>query len=209
MEALVDLSPKLRGEIQDMCRKTVQMLKLTSEGFRKQSYPSLQNAEKIGKDIHQREKELTETVVRKLTGPAGSLSPEQEFYFLPMHLERIGDNTELLVRAIQMMVREGIPFSDRAIKEIETLFEKSIELLECAQDVILTRNRILIRHIQDEGRRQEQLADEFALVHQQRLIEGVCMPKSSSVYLAILDYLKGIEWHTRLIAQKLSAVPSG
>jgi hypothetical protein len=31
------------------------------------------------------------------------------------------------------------------------------------------------------------------------------MPKASSVYVAIVDYFKGIESHVRQIAQKLSA----
>jgi hypothetical protein len=35
-------------------------------------------------------------------------------------------------------------------------------------------------------------------------VEGLCMPKASSLYVAILDDLKGIEWHTRQIAQKLA-----
>ena len=122
-----------------------------------------------------------------------------------MHLERVGDNIEFLVRAIRMVVQEGIPFSERAIKEINALFEKAIELAECMRDAVATNNKVLTRHILEEGRKYTQMADEFALFHQERLIEGLCVPKSSSVYLAILDYLKGIESHIRQMAQKLSS----
>jgi hypothetical protein len=59
---------------------------------------------------------------------------------VPLHLERIGDNIELLIKAITTMVQEG-----------------------------------------------------------------VCMPKASSLFVAILDYFRGIEWHVRQIAQRLSA----
>jgi len=124
-----------------------------------------------------------------------------------MHLERIGDNIEFLVRATQTMVREGVPFTERAMREINALFEKAIELMECVRDAVLTRNRVLVAHVLAEGQRYERIADEYALAHQQRLIEGVCMARASSVYLALLDYLKGIEWHTRQIAQRLSAAP--
>ena len=205
-EAPLAMPERLRGEIQEMCQKTVEMLRLTWEGFRKQDTGLLQPAERLGREIHQREKALTELVVKKPAGQAGALGEDQALFFVPMHLERIGDNIEFLVRAIRTMVQEGIPFSERAMREVTALFEKAIELVECVRDVIPTRNRILIRYILEEGQRYEEMADEYALAHQQRLIEGVCMPKASSVYVAILDYLKGIEWHTRQIAKKLSAI---
>jgi Na+/phosphate symporter len=91
----------------------------------------------------------------------------------------VGDNAELLIRAIRTMIEEGIPFTDRALREINSLFEKTIELVECVRDAIITRNRVLIRHVLEEGQRCESLANEYALFHQQRLIEGVCMPKAS------------------------------
>jgi hypothetical protein len=47
-----------------------------------------------------------------LTRPAGKahvVGPDQELIFVPLHLERIGDNLELLIRAITTMVEEGSP----------------------------------------------------------------------------------------------------
>lgn len=203
-EAVVGLPEKLQGEIYEMCEQTVKMLALTWEGFRKQDLRPLQPAEKLGKQIHQREKALTELVVKRSTGEGGAFGAEHDFAFVPMHLERIGDNIEFLVRAIKSMVQEGIPFTERAMREVNILFEKAIELTECVRDLIRTKNRVLIRHIVEEGQRYEELANEYALAHQQRLIEGVCLAKASSLFVAILDYLRGIEWHIRQIAPKLS-----
>ncbi|MFN3476815.1 MAG: PhoU domain-containing protein [Candidatus Methylomirabilales bacterium] len=205
-EAIVGMPERLRDEIHEMCQQTVEMLKLTWEGFRKQDVRPLQPAEKLGREIHQREKALTALVVKRSADQAGAVGSDQALFFVPMHLERVGDNIEFLVRAIKMMVQEGIPFSERAMREVNTLFEKAIELVEGVRDVILTKNRVLIRYILEEGQRYEEMANEYALAHQQRLIEGVCMPKASSVYVAILDYLKGVEWHTRQIAKRFSSV---
>lgn len=194
-------SGQLRSEIHAMCEKTVVMLKLTWEGFRRQDARPLEPAGKLGREIHQREKELTQriagTVPRQGEGDAG-------LYLLPMHLERVGDNIEFLVRAIRTMAQEGVPFSERATKEINSLFSKAVEIVECMRDAIGTKNKVLIRHILEDGQRFEQIANDFAVHHQERLIEGVCVPKASSVYLAILDYLKGIESHIRQMAQKMS-----
>ncbi len=203
-KVVVGLSDRLESDIYEMCQQTVEMLKLTWEGFRKQDIGPLQPAEKLGRDIHQREKALTELVVKKPGGQVGMLQSDQEIFFVPMHLERIGDNIEFLVRAVKTMVQEGIPFTERAMKEVNALFERAIELTECVRDVIRTRNRVLIKHIAEEGQRFEEMANEYALAHQQRLIEGVCMAKASSLFVAILDYLRGIEWHVRQIASKLS-----
>ena len=43
--------------------------------------------------------------------------------------------------------------------------------------------------------------------HEERLIEGVCMPKASSAYLAMLDYLREITRHARRIGTRV--VPHG
>ncbi|MBI4529277.1 MAG: Na/Pi cotransporter family protein [Deltaproteobacteria bacterium] len=199
-----DPTDKITDEIHDLSRKTVEMLRLTWSGFRRLDARYLQPAENLGREVHQAEKVLTERIVKNVPSGRTDTGGEQAFLLIPTHLERIGDNIELLIRAIKKVIQEGIAFSERANKEINTLFEKDIELLECVRDVILTRNRVLIRSIVEEGRRFEEMADNFAVVHQQRLIEGVCVVKASSVYLAIVDYLKGIEAHACQIAQKLA-----
>lgn len=204
-EAVIRIREGLRGELHEMCQKTAEMLRLTWEGFRKQDTGPLELAEKLGQEIHQREKALTEFAVKRSGGHGGVLGADQELLFVPMHLERIGDNIEFLVRAIKAVVREGIPFTDRAIKEVNALFEQAIGLVECLRDVMPTKNRLLLGHMLEEGQRYEEMATEYTLYHQQRLIEGVCMPKASSVYVAIVDYFKGIESHVRQATQKLCA----
>jgi Na+/phosphate symporter len=188
-----------------MSQQTVEMLVLTWKGFRKQYTGPLELAEKLGREVHQREKALTELAVKRLAGRPGALEADRDLFFIPMHVERIGDNIEFLIRAIRTMVTEGIPFTDRAMREVNALFQQAIGLVECVRDVIATKNRVFLRHMLEEGQRYEEMANEYTLFHQQRLVEGVCMPKASSVYVAIVDYFKGIGSHVRQIAQKLSA----
>jgi len=202
-KAVVGMPEGLR-DIHEMCEKTAEMLRLTWGAFRRQDTAPLQRAEQLGREVHQQEKALTEAFVKRLPGSPGAGGTHHELFFVPMHLERIGDNIEFLIKAIRSMVRDGTPFTERAMREVNTLFEKAIELIECVRDLVPTKNRVLIGHILKQGEWYAELANEYALAHQQRLIEGVCMAKASSLYLAIVDYLKGIEWHTRQIAQKLS-----
>lgn len=197
-----DVSQELSSEIQEMCLKAEEMLQIAREAFRRQDSGRLGRARQLGREIHEQEKKLTQRLPGKF-GAAPDLGVEASYSFLPLHLERIGDNIESLVLAIQTTIKDGIPFSERAMKEIDTLFEKIIELVGCMRDAIATRNKVLIRHILKEGPTYERCISEFAVSHQERLIEGLCAPKASSMYLALLDYLKGIESHVRQMAQKL------
>lgn len=188
-------------DIQEMCQKTLEMLRLTGDAFRTQEAALLERIARLGREVHRQEKTLTAAMA---PGPAAAGGGARDYWFVPMHLERVGDNLEALVGAIRTMRDEGVPFTDRAVRELSGLFERAGELLECVRDAMITGNRVLIRYVTDRGTQFAQLADDYALAHQQRLIEGVCMPRASSVYLAMLDYLKGVESHTRQIAQKLA-----
>ena len=198
-----ELIERARKQIQSMCQQNVQMLTLTARAFATQRTTTLESANNLGRDIHQLEKALTEMIVKHLAGEERTLEANKEILFIPMHLERVGDNIEFLIRAVHTMIKAGMPFTERAMGEVNTLFRKAIELLECVRDTVLTKNKILMQHIVDEGKEFDSRVDEFALLHQQRMIEGVCVPKASSLYLAILDYLKGIESHCRQIGLKL------
>jgi Na+/phosphate symporter len=242
--AVIEGTEKLRSDIHQMCQHTVEMLKLTWEGFKTHNVALLQQVAALGQHVHQQEKTLTTLGVQQsgkqgsirgviqelllqpvdlerqrldqqihqqeVTPPASAVPqarwPEgvQGIFLVPVHLERIGGNIELLGQALTTVIREGIPFTERAVRELNTLFARAIELLECVRDVILTQNHILFRHMQIEGQRYEELVNEYALFHQQRLIEGLCLPKASSLFVAVLDYLKGITGHIGQIADKLA-----
>ncbi len=191
-----------RSVILQMSEKTVEMLELTREAFLRQDRQPLGAAERLGREVHRFEKGLMAALAAEAV-PSARSPTDEEAIFLPMHLERVGDNIEALAGATRKMITDGVLFTDRATREIGNLFEIAIELLECLRDALRTSNRTLIRHILEAGRRCESMANEFARFHEARLIEGVCLPRSSSVYLAMLDYLKGVEWHARQIAEKL------
>jgi Na+/phosphate symporter len=50
----------------------------------------------------------------------------------------------------------------------------------------------------------EKLAEEYATLHEDRLITGECMPEASSIFLKMLDAIKDIAWNAKEIAVKLA-----
>ena len=117
--------------------------------------------------------------------------------------EMVGNLVELLEN-LRVMLDDAVPFTERAVREINSLFGTGVELLECARDALLTENRVLVRHMLAAGTQHAQLANDYAMAHQQRLAEGVCLPRASAVYLAMLEHLKGVGHHTRRIAEELA-----
>lgn len=179
-----------------MFQDVLEMFALTRTSFRQHDAAGLDKAETLGRDVHQRENDLTERLLL--------VQPEREgFRFVPSHLERMGDAIEGLVRCLRGMEAEGTVFTDGGAREINQLFDKATELLECARDLMLTGNQVLARHVEIESMRFHDLASGFARAHEERLIEGVCLPKASSAYLAMLDHLREITRHARRIAVRV------
>lgn len=194
-------------ELVFMSDRTIRLLHLARDAFLKHDLSALPAAERLGAEIHRQEKALIETCTQE--GRTLRERSGQDAVFVPMHLERIADNLEQLLALTRRMITEGVLFTDRARREIGTLYEMAAELLVNVRDALRTNNRTLIEQVRHLGQQCEIMANEFALFHEQRLIEGVCLPKASSIYLAMLDHLKGIEWHARQIVEKLAPAPVG
>jgi phosphate:Na+ symporter len=179
-----------------------EMFVFTWEGFKRLDEERLREAQKIGKELHEKEKVLTDSIMTRYSR-GENLRDEITIGHIPSHLERVGDNIELLLRCGASIIQEGVCFSDRAINEINTLFDKAIEILQSASDALKTNDKEKLLAVGEQGRELQEIIREYSLSHYDRLIEGVCMPKASSLYLAILDYLSGIEKHIRNIAERM------
>ena len=179
-----------------MFRDALEMLSLTWESFHRRDPGKMNLAAALGGAIHKQEKELTE---RLLAAPGDS----DGVRFVPSHIERAGDAIEGLLRCLGTMEAENTVFTEGGVSEIDRLFDRATELLECTRDLVLTGNRVLARHVEIESMRFQDLASEYARAHEERLVRGVCMPEASSAYLAMLDHLREITRHTRRIAARI------
>ena len=144
-----------------MCHQTRIMLQKVEKGFLAHSQELLEEADKIGKEIDVGCVELTDSLISSVEKP---LIP------LPSDLERIGDSLESIIHSVSTKIKGGIMFSDKAVREIESLFEGVTELLECLHDCLKTKGRILINHIIEQGKELSELTGEYSSAHQERLI---------------------------------------
>ena len=180
-----------------MFRDAVEMLSLTRASFRHFDPGRVDMAMVLGRSIHKQERDLTEQLVAD--PPA-----MDSLRFVPSHLERISDAAQGLLRCLRTRETEGLVFTEGGAREIEQLFDRAIELLECARDLALTRNRVLAHHVEIESMRFHDLASNFARAHETRLVDGVCLPTASSTYLSMVDYLREVTRHARRISARLA-----
>jgi len=124
---------------------------------------------------------------------------------VPGHLLRIGENIDKLTELIDKKVKENILFSDKASTEITFLLQRLVDILRTTADMILARNIFLSNYIQESEAGVIKRAIEYATLHEERLIEGLCLPVASSLYISMLDAIKSIAWNSKEIAAKLTA----
>jgi Na+/phosphate symporter len=175
-----------------------QKVSLTYQGFMKHKRSALREAENLGKKVRHFEKTFGEAIVKE-----GNKEGVRVLVALPGHLARIADCLESAVRAVETKIQEGTLFSDKAVSEASFVFTTARDMVRDTRDVVLTGNPVLLAHVLSVHDTLSQAAQDFMTAHQERLINGVCQPKHSSIFLDIVDNLRNAGWHLREIVTKL------
>jgi Na+/phosphate symporter len=169
-------------------------LELLQKAFMKNSLEVLTTFQQRIATIKTEEKELAKQI-------RGLDQAERSHYGeLCCHMIRIFDCLEDMGLALQKKITEKILFSDRAVTEISYISQESREMIKAASDLILVKNPVLVRYIQEAETMISRTTTEYATHHEERLIEGLCLPLGSPIYLKMLDCFKGIAREARKIA---------
>lgn len=129
----------------------------------------------------------------------------RHYVTVPTSILRIAENIEKLSDLVSTKIKEDILFSDRAISEVTFLFQRLIDIIRTTSDIILAPNSIMGNYIRESESGIVRRATDYATQHEERLVEGLCLPKASALYINILDYIKNIAWHCKEIANKIAS----
>ena len=153
--------------------------------------------------------ELTKKKEPNLTKKAAEIAKEmpdiKPYVSVPSHLLRIAENIEKLAGLIDKKIKDGILFSDRAVTEITFLLQRLVDIIKPTSDMILARNIMLGKYVQESEKGIVKRAMEYSTLHEERLIEGLCLPAASSIYINMLDAIKNIAWHAKEISAVLAS----
>jgi Na+/phosphate symporter len=188
---------ELLHQMHAMGVKTGDCLELLQKAFIYSNLESLNQCMAQLAAIEAEEPELSKKVAEMVRK-----EKEREVYAgIPKHLLGICGQLDILTGMLKKKIEENILFSDRAITEISFLSQSLIALLKAATDLVLVKNPILIRYVQESEEMLEKTTIQYATHHEERLIEGLCLPIASPVFLKILDTFKGIAREAKKISE--------
>lgn len=196
---MTDEAKSLLESMHGLCNDAGECIVLLQTAFIYNSLTPLKDCSAIAETIKAKEPELTKKAV-EFAKNNHELAP---YVSVPAHLLRIGENIEKLASSIEAKINSGTLFSDRAVTETTFLLQRLSETLKPTADIILAKNVFLNRYVQESEVGISKNASLYATLHEERLIEGICIPAASAIYLTMLDAIKNIAWHAKEISSKL------
>jgi len=191
-----------------VCQSLIKMLELAFQGFRRGTEESIRQAEEVRHEVRQYSSELTGFLISRSSSSEKGREWAKPFLSIASSFDRMTFNIEGILDRLKIKAQNHILFSDRGVKEINDVFQEAMKLLENLPDLISTQNKLLAERIGEEGRSVFKIANGYSLEHEERLIQGICMPKSSPIYLGILEGLKGVIGHTVEVSGKIVSLTS-
>jgi Na+/phosphate symporter len=184
------------------------MLELSFQGFRKHTEESLKEVEKVKNEVLKNSTELAHFLILKSSPYEKGKEWAKPYLSIASSFDRMTFNIEGIVDKLKSKVQNQILFSDQGVKEINDVFQEAMDLLKSLPNLILTQNKLLAQHIGEQVRSVLKIANGYFEGHEERLIQGICTPKSSLIYLGILESLKGIIAHTLEVSGKIVSLSS-
>jgi Na+/phosphate symporter len=203
---------KMEKEVQErlirFCQSLIKMLELTFQAFRTHAEKSVNEVEEVKKEIQKNSSELANFLIAKSSSGERGKEWSKPYLSMASSFDRMGYNMEGIMNRLKSMIHEQIFFSDRGVKEVNDIFQEAMDLLENLPDLILTQDKPLAQHIGKQVRSVIKIVDGYSEQHEERLIQGICTPKSSPIYLGILESLKGVIAHTLEVSGKIVSLSS-
>ncbi len=202
------MEQELGERILRVCQNLINMLELAFQAFRSFKEDSVKEAERLKEEFRRSSAELTGYLILKSSSIEKGREWAKPFLSIASSFDRMAYNIDGLFDRLRMKIQQRILFSDHAVKEINDVFQETMGLLENLPNLILSQNKALAKHIGEVGRSIFKIANGFSDEHENRLIQGICLPKSSPIYLGILESLKGIILHTLEVSGKIASISS-
>ena len=197
------MDKEIRDKMVVLCQSLTEMLELAFEGFRRPTEQSFKEAEEVKDKVHHYSSELTSFIISKSPSSEKGREWAKPYLSIASSFDRMTYNIEGILDRLRAKSQSHILFSDRAVKEVNDVFQEAMRLLENLPNLITTQNKLLAQRIGEEGRSMFKIANGYSEGHEERLIQGICVPKSSPIYLGILESLKGVIVHILEVSGKI------
>ena len=202
------MDKEIREKMVQVCQLLMKMLNLASEAFRKPMEKSFREAEEVKNTILQSSSELSSFIISKSPSNEKGKESVKPYFSIASSFDRMTYNIEGILDRLRAKSEKHLLFSERAVKEVNDIFEETIRLLGYLPSLITTENKLLGQRIGEEGKSVFEIANAYSEEHEERLIQGICEPEHSPIYLGILESLKGVTVHTLEVSGKIVSISS-
>jgi Na+/phosphate symporter len=200
---------EVREKITSTCQDLNRMLRVAFQEFSNATDQKIQLAEEMRSEIRRSTARLTHFIVAKSTSGEKGKEWAKPYLSMASSFDRMNYSIEGIIDQVKRKASDHILFSDRAVKEVNDVFQEAMDLLETLPELVHTENKQLAQQMGERVRAVIKIASGFSEEHEERLIQGICLPKSSPIYLGILESLKGIITHILEVSGKIVSLSSG
>ena len=197
------MDKEIKGKMILVCRSLRKMLQLAFEGFQKPTEKFFEEAEEFEDKIYGYSSELTSFIISKSPSSEKEKEWVKPYLSIASSLGRLTHNIQGILDRSRGKYENHILFSDQALKEVNDVFQETMRLLENLPNLLTTESKSLAQRIGEEGRSMLKIAEAYSEDHEERLINGICVPKHSPLYLSIIESLKGVMVHTLAVSGKI------
>ncbi|HEY3277884.1 MAG TPA: hypothetical protein VGJ94_14800 [Syntrophorhabdaceae bacterium] len=148
---------------------------------------------KMVKEEHEKFRNLLKArldYAEKIIGEVDKGETEKKFVSLVIAFQTVALGLDNVMDRMEIKIESNTLFSEKAQKELKGLFGLIGGQVKDLIDYVVTKNPHLLAAIKKGKEDLNNLVDEYSVVHQNRLITGVCMPKASYLYIDITDSVK-------------------
>jgi Na+/phosphate symporter len=202
------MDKEIKGKMILVCRSLRKMLQLAFEGFQKPTEKFFEEAEEFEDKIYEYSSELTSFIISKSPSSEKEKEWVKPYLSIASSLGRLTHNIQGILDRSRGKYENHILFSDQALKEVNDVFQETMRLLENLPNLLTTESKSLAQRIGEEGRSMLKIAEAYSEDHEERLINGICVPKHSPLYLSIIESLKGVMVHTLAVSGKIVSLSS-
>ena len=197
------MDKEIKGKMIQVCQNLTRMLEFAFEGFRRPTEASFREVEEFEDKIYETSSELTGFIISKT--PTAEKEKEQikPYLSIASSLGILTYNIQSTLDRVRGKFENHIVFSDQADKEVNDLFQETTGLLGNLPDLFVSESKSLAQKVGEQGRSMFKIADGYSEIHEERLINGICVPKHSPLYLGIIESLKGVIVQTLAVSGKI------
>lgn len=189
-------------KLEPVAENLVGMLGAARDAFNRHSragldrFKSLQEA--ATKEVEQALKQCQEVAAKTIGSEKATLARCQS---LLSRLQVLIDTLGGLWEPIQKKVKDNILFSEKAVSQTNSLFDRHAGLLRSLFDIAQTDNEFLKKFVAEEARKIIKDCADYADEHETRLIEGLCTPQAAPIFLTMLDRFRSLAYQEMEIVQ--------